>query len=166
MFCPNCNKKLKSINQEVCHNCGSKIPNILESLQSLSTLEPTSQNTYIQYIKRQVFRKKDFYTKRALEFGIISLIFVIMIPNIGFRIASRFDYSGVILISFIAFGILHFIGLILGILSKMNNLKARNFETENKFTKPGSILGLVGIIGNSLFMALCFLSAIANYSIS
>ena len=48
--------------------------------------------------------------------------------------------------------ILHVIGLVFSILSKVNSRKARTFEGENGLQKAGSIISVFGIVLNVIFL--------------
>ncbi|MFX1364611.1 MAG: hypothetical protein ACFFCE_12320 [Promethearchaeota archaeon] len=53
---------------------------------------------------------------------------------------------------FIMMCIFNFIGLIFGTTSTMNNQQARELESLNTFIKVGTMLGIIGIILNSILM--------------
>ncbi len=159
MFCPHCGKKIEIPNQRFCQNCGSEFPIVSESLQSKSSPQVTQRNINVQFMERKPVIIKGPYSKRTLGFGIASLIVAVTLFNIGTSFITILSYSffvRFVSIVFTVFGIIHIVGLILGIISKINNQQARKLESINTFIKAGNVLGIIGIIVNTILMVISF----------
>lgn len=159
MFCPNCGKKIEISNQKFCQNCGCELPIVSEILPSRSSPQPTLQDTNVQFVERRPVNIKGPYSKRTLGFGIASLILAVTTFNIGSSFITIPNYGyfvRFVSIAFIVFGIIHIVGLILGIASKINNQQAKKLEPINNFIKAGNVLGIIGIILNTILMVISF----------
>ena len=159
MFCPNCGNKIEIANQKFCLNCGSELPIVPEILQSMSSPQSTQQETKVQFMERKPVQIRGPYSKRTLGFGIASLILAVTLFNIGSSLVTILSYDffvRVVSIAFTVFGIMHILGVILGILSKINNQQARKLESVNNFIKAGNVLGIIGIILNTILMVISF----------
>lgn len=158
MFCPNCGKKVEIPNQKFCLNCGSELPIIPEIMQPISSPQTTQKDVGIQFIERKPVIIKGPYSKRTLGFGIASLVLAVTLFNIGSSLVTfpSYGYTRFISNAFTAFGIIHIVGVVLGILSKINNQQARKLEPENIFIRVGNVLGIIGIIINTILMVISF----------
>jgi len=157
MFCQNCGAKLEMEKQRFCQNCGSEIfyesetPQIItETDQNKTTTESIPIPQYATTIKKG--GEPGPYSKRCLGFGIVSLIIGVITFNIGSTfVTDLFFYfpTGRI---FIGLAIVHIVGIIFGILSRVNSGKAKGLEPESTILKAGSVLGIIGIIINSILL--------------
>jgi DNA-directed RNA polymerase subunit RPC12/RpoP len=170
MFCPNCGEKLGIESQNYCQNCGSEI---LEKSQTFQAKSQTPQAKYgldqerttssaipvTQYpthVKRE--GEPGSYSKICLGFGIVSLVIGVISFNIGSPIVLNSIYMNYIFVRrvFIGLSVVHIVGIIFGIVSKVNSRKAKGLEPESSILKAGSTMGVIGIVINSLLMAIAF----------
>ena len=159
MLCPDCGKKIEIPNQRFCQNCGSEFPIVSESLQSKSSPQVTQRDMNVQFMERKPVIIKGPYSKRTLGFGIASITLAETIFSFGISFITSPSYSIIVRfipIAFIVFGIINIVGLILGIISKINNQQARKLESINTFIKAGNVLGIIGIIVNTILMVISF----------
>jgi len=159
MFCPNCGKKVEIPNQKFCLNCGSELPIIPEIMSPISSPQITQKDVGVQVSERKPVQIRGPHSKRTLGFGIASLVLAVTLFDIGFSlvpIPSLDVFIRIVSIAFIVFGIMHIVGVILGIVSKINNQQARKLEPVNNFIKVGNVLGIIGIILNSILMVISF----------
>ena len=159
MLCPHCGKKIEIPNQRFCQNCGSEFPIVSESLQSKSSPQVTQRDMNVQFMERKPVIIKGPYSKRTLGFGIASITLAETIFSFGISFITSPSYSIIVRfipIAFIVFGIINIVGLILGIISKINNQQARKLESINTFIKAGNVLGIIGIIVNTILMVISF----------
>ncbi|MFX0008882.1 MAG: zinc-ribbon domain-containing protein [Candidatus Hermodarchaeota archaeon] len=161
MFCPNCGEKLDSPNQRFCSRCGSE----LQSTPFFDTpQEPVNQVQVSTVQSVPVYETKPIktggpgsYSKKVFAFAFLSLV----LAGIGFSLDMisflRFVIpiyvfprlpSGPIVL--IAAMIIHFIGVIFGVVAKANSTKARKYEMENTLERVGKIFGILGIIVNMI----------------
>ncbi|NVM37850.1 MAG: zinc-ribbon domain-containing protein [Candidatus Lokiarchaeota archaeon] len=159
MFCPNCGIKIENPNQRFCKNCGSELTEFSEELRKISNPNPTPQDLGVQFIQQRRIKKSEPHSKRTLAFGIVSLI----IAGTAFQYGASFirfpftDYlPRFVPTVFIILSISHIVGLIFGIASKINNQQARELESMNTFIKVGNVLGIIGIIINTILMVISF----------
>lgn len=162
MFCQNCGEKLERENQRYCQNCGSEIIEISEAPKTTIDMnqerfEPKTIPVP-QYSTK--FRKKETsgpYSKRCLGFGIVALIIGVISFYVGGFFAFDIIYRPYHTWSrsvFIGLSIVHVIGIIFGIISRVNSGKVKALEPESSILKKGTALGTIGLIINSLLMVL------------
>ena len=163
MFCPNCGEKLETPNQSFCAQCGSKIvitqtPEI--SQEPKVPVEPPPRSTPTTAVS--VYDTKPIksqgtgpYSRKALAFALIWPIFFLIAFYMGFiftiirRLSPYMPRNPSLWMVPL---ILHVIGLVFSILSKVNSSKARTFEGENGLQKAGSIISVFGIVLNVIFL--------------
>lgn len=186
MFCPNCGSELTEPNQSFCMKCGSKIEATLEIPQIRTKIPKqvsinTSQST-LESISLPISQKKSVikegrpgpYSKKCFGFALASIGLAIAGLSVGsgsmmFSMISRF---GNVLNGFgfvpglIIAIVLNTIGLIFGILSRVNSSKARELEPVNTLEKIGSVFAIFGIIGNAILIALAFIIAPIRFFLS
>jgi hypothetical protein len=78
-----------------------------------------------------------------LSYGLFILIFSLFF----------FDFNRMI-VELIIITIIHVVGVVFGIVSRVNGQKARNLDPENAAEKVGSLFGLGGIIINAVALVL------------
>jgi len=160
MFCPNCGKRVEIPNQKFCLNCGSELPFVPEILQSPHSPQITQKDVSVQVSERKPVQIRGPHSKRTLGFGVASLVIAYTLYNIGagyiIEPISNYYFPRLIPIVFIVLSIFHSLGLIFGIASKINNQQAREMESMNTFIKVGNVLGIIGIIINTIFLVICF----------
>ncbi|KKN24754.1 hypothetical protein LCGC14_0891600 [marine sediment metagenome] len=186
MFCPSCGEKLTDPDQAFCSKCGSEIGAPLEPPQKTSqsppvstyipisqqistkTSQPPPESTSVQvYQPKSVKKEKGGpgpYSIKCLIFALISIGLSIS----GLVIGSSSMISSIMPMMGIAFGflprlilaiVLNIIGLIFGIISRVNSSKAGELEPVNTVEKIGSILAIFGIIINAIAIALALIIA-------
>ncbi|MFX1378863.1 MAG: zinc-ribbon domain-containing protein [Promethearchaeota archaeon] len=156
MFCQNCGEKLEMENQRFCQNCGSEIINI--STPPTTTfgmdqeVKPTKPIPVPQYpSKFTLAGKVGPYSKRALGFGIVSLIIGVISFNVGTTFIG-YPYPFYFARIFIGLAIVHVVGIIFGIVSRVSSGKAKALEPESSILKAGIALGIIGLIINSILL--------------
>jgi len=166
MFCPNCGEKLDSQNQRFCASCGSEIqssiiPEVPELPAEMTQAPPPTPPVPVY---ESIPIKKGgpgSYSKQVFAFGFLSLV----LAGVGFGLEflafirfiapfSSFPRLPSAPIFWIAALVLHFVGVVFGILSRVSSSKARKHETENPLEKVGSVFGILGIIANIIPMAI------------
>jgi len=170
MFCPNCGEKLKVPNQRFCPNCGSEIPTISESpqlkterSQYASTTRSQSTTGYTDFLvkQRKLVEKgrPGPHSKKCLGFGIASIVLAIFDLIFGFSIFLLsilfFDFNRMV-IELIIVILIHFVGLVFGILSRINSAKAGKSEQVNAVEQVGSVFGVIGIVINAILVVIAF----------
>ena len=170
MFCPNCGEKLGIESQNYCQNCGSEI---LEKSQTHQAKSQTLQTKYgldqertttsaipVTQYPTNVNRggEPGSYSKICLGFGIVSLVIGVLSFNFGSPLAFNSIYMDYIFVRrvFIVLSVAHIVGIIFGIVSKINGGKAKGLEPESSILKAGSTMGVIGIIINSLLISIAF----------
>jgi len=93
------------------------------------------------------------FSKISLGLAIPSAIFIIIGLYAGFFtfMFTRSGYFG--LIPWIGVLVVHSIGLIFGIISVVNAKKAERLELANAIQKAGNVIGILGLIFNSILLA-------------
>jgi hypothetical protein len=162
MSCPNCGAKLELGNQRFCQDCGHKLldfSNKPELEQQYSTSQETRNLRQLQ-IKSVKTSSSRPLSKASLGLGIVSVIIAATTFNFGtsFFMPPYILPLSVRQILIVVFGILNIIGLVFGIISKATNIKAKRIEIRNTAMKAGSMLGIMGIIFNTLLMIVAFTS--------
>lgn len=166
MFCPNCGEKLESPNQNFCSRCGSEIhfTPISETPQVLPEETPVTTPISSIPVSESIPIKKGgpgSRSKQTFAFGFLALF----LAGVGFGLEwlafMRFMMPIYIFprlpgapIIWVAALVLHFIGVVFGVVSRTNSKKARNLETENPLEKVGNVFGILGIIANIIPMAI------------
>ncbi len=166
MFCPNCGEKLESQDQRFCARCGSEIlspsvPAVPQlpaeeiQVQTPTSSVPIYDSKPIKVQGLGSHSKKCFsYSLVSIAFFIVGFIFGVInllrfiLPFHFFPFLSRGFIMWIIAI------VLHFVGLIFGILSRVNSKRARNLEADHALEKVGSVFGVFGIILNVLPMVI------------
>ncbi|KKN24755.1 hypothetical protein LCGC14_0891610 [marine sediment metagenome] len=188
MFCRNCGSELTNPNQSFCSECGSEIEVPLETSQSrtersrqlsTNTSQSPLESTSVPIFQQNKVEKEGQpgpYSKKCLVFAIVSSIIVSIgwviasgslirsiIPEIGFGFASigfaSIGFPSIGIPLFIAVIILHTIGLLFGIESRLDSKKAGELEPTNVVVKIGTLSAIYGIISNVISMALAFIIA-------
>lgn len=160
MSCPNCGAQLEMPNQKFCQDCGSMLPDFTKS-SDLAQNFVASQETrnYLQLQQKHTkMSNPRTRSKASLVFGIVSIIIAMTTFNAG---SSLFMEPYILplsmrLIIIQSFGILNIVGLVFGIISKIFNTQAKKMESLNKAMKAGNILGIIGLILNSLLAIAAF----------
>ena len=176
MFCPNCGEELRISNQRFCHNCGFEIPSMFDTpprskekyqYESIVKSQPTAQYLHAPISKERpiISGGAGKYTKLSFGFALVSLgisIFGLIIGS-GFYLMTQIYYiyyfiSYSIIIGMIIEIILVITGLVFGVLSRVNYKKARYSEGVNGLQKAGNVIGILGIVFNSIAVVLAFLA--------
>jgi len=163
MFCPNCGEKLETPNQRYCASCGSEIqttspPDVPQA--PAPVLAPVSK-VPVYDSKPVKAQGLGTHSKKCFSFSLVSIGFFVAGFVFGGTILLRFIlplyffpfFGGGIIMWIIAI-VLHIIGFIFGILSRVNSSKARNLEASHALEKVGSVFGVFGIVLNVLPMAI------------
>ncbi len=155
MFCPNCGEKLINPNQKFCQVCGANLKELIpgyaiEEVESNSysknALNPQTeiynqQTPQLQQINKQGIPNK--YAKSCFACALISFI-------IG-DITGFLTFPAIYLWPFlILLTILTIIGLTFGILSRTYKKRSEEIEPVSGLRKAGSVLGIIGIVFNSI----------------
>ncbi|MFX1568188.1 MAG: zinc ribbon domain-containing protein [Promethearchaeota archaeon] len=171
MFCSNCGENLVSPNQNFCQNCGQKILNTTNVASYKTTSiqsEPRPEVIYIpmeseQRIKKGIPGKN---SKICLGLALGSLFLAILSIIIGYSYFRFFNYEFYNymprLVISITILLMRVGGLIMGAYSKFFSSRAVDLEPYNDAEKTGVILGIFGIIINSIGI---YLSILGPFSI-
>ncbi len=152
MFCPNCGQKTENPNQRFCMNCGGELS--LTPVAPQYTPTTISQRTPVYttppgYTSQQKSEEIGLTSILCLIFALISISLVIInlivLLNLGF-----YRYGLTMMVAVI---VSHFVGLLLGIVSKVNSKLAENSGTTNSVQKVGNTFGILGIIFNAILLA-------------
>ncbi len=159
MFCQTCGEKLEMENQRFCQNCGSENINISETPKTTFGLDqeitPTKTIPVPQYPTK--FKSGGLpgpYSKRCLGFGIVALIIGLISFNFGSSFISSYYFPYRI---FSGLAIAHIVGIIFGIVSKVNSSKAKALEPESSILKAGTALGVIGLVINSILLVIAII---------
>ena len=169
MFCPNCGEKLETPNQRFCASCGSEIQTTSHpDVPQVPVLAPAPEPTPVPARPVPVHGSKivkaqglGTHSKKCFAFSLVSIGFFVAGFAFGGTILLRFIlpyyffpfFGGGIIMWIIAI-VLHLVGFIFGILSRVNSSKARNLEASHALEKVGSVFGVFGIVLNVLPMAI------------
>ncbi len=172
MFCPSCGTEITDPNQAFCSTCGSEIGAPLEKPQlrtespkqvSTNKSQSSPVSTYLPVSQQKPVKKEGQpgpYSKKCLIFAVASIGLAIagLAVGSGSMISSFMPMMGGIYFGFLARIIiaivLNIIGLIFGIISRVNSKRAGELEPVNTVEKIGSILAIFGIIINAIAIAL------------
>ncbi len=163
MFCPECGKDLIAPNQKFCHNCGAEIVTASKTSESKSERfrnEPSPQIYYVP-VKPQTTLQKGVpgkYSYMSFWFALVSISIGIATFYMGINFGFPYMYMYIdsyynLRLRLVAFFVILFLragGLILGIYSRMSDSKAVKLEPYNDMEKAGSIIGIFGIIINTI----------------
>jgi len=178
MFCPNCGEKLESLYQKFCSSCGSEIQSTLIP-EAPITPQPIAVKPQVPSPASSV----PVYDSKTIKAGRIGpqsrLGFSFALVAIAFFIAGLI-FGGTLILRIlmpvyiypylpggpglwiIAF-ILHIIGFVFGIISRVTSSKAGKDEPDNGLQKVGSVFGVFGIILNLIPLVLIpIMIAVAN----
>ena len=181
MFCPNCGENLESPNQKFCSSCGSEIQSTLplKSPVVLETPQPTIEEHKFPTPTSavSVYDEKPIKTgeigplsKICFSFALVAIAFFIAGIIFGGTILLRillpvYIYSylpggpGIWIIAFV----LHIVGFIFGIISRVSSSKAGKREPDNVLEKVGSVFSVFGIILNLIPLVIIpIMIALAN----
>lgn len=166
MFCSNCGEELYDPNQKFCQGCGYEIlaASRTSGLKPVQReYEPIDKSRYIAP-KRQrtvLMGMPGEYSKKCLGFAITSIVIGIITLALGYNLYlySYYPYYYNVgrMIILIIILLLRIGGLLFGIFSRINSVKAENLETLNSFERVGSIFAIFGIIVNSVGLLLSFI---------
>ncbi|MFX1390376.1 MAG: zinc-ribbon domain-containing protein [Promethearchaeota archaeon] len=167
MYCKNCGAELELENQRYCQNCGSEIQYSTSSSQTSSIRDPykpmsVSPPQYeILETKKPKKDKPGSYTKACLGFGVVGLVIAIISFNIGSTIImDPYFYYYSFRRLFIGLIVAHIIGLIFGIISRINYGKAEEREPESSILRAGNITSILGLIFNSILLLIATVLAL------
>jgi hypothetical protein len=170
MFCPNCGSKIESENQKFCQNCGYNLSEVHAVSQmsdrdyktvshAVKVPEPTYSTPPVRQFKPKVNNIPGPYSKKALGFGIPSVIIglvALAVGYSGYTVARTYwmysipDHYGLVFWPVLL--VVHVIGLIFGIVSRKNSGLAANMEPLNNVANTGSTFGTIGIIINTILI--------------
>ena len=150
MFCQNCGQKIEKSNQRFCMNCGVKISLTSEAPQYTSTT--ITQRTPV-YTSQQKSEEIGLTSILCLIFALISFCLVI----INLIVLLNFSFYRYGLIMMAAVIVSHFVGLLLGIVSKVNSKLAEDSGAINSFQRVGNTFGVLGIVFNAILLALAII---------
>jgi hypothetical protein len=182
MFCPNCGEKLENPNQPFCSRCGSEIqtvltPEISQEPQVPVVKTPVPPPTPVAPQSVPIYQPKTIKkggigsnSKMCFAFALVSLAFFAVGLGFGAGVLARL-FIPVYFIPylpggpgmwFIAF-ILHVIGFIFAIISRVNGNKASKREGENALQKVGSVFGVFGIVLNVIPLLIIPIASVLSY---
>ena len=159
MFCSNCGENLVKPNQIFCHNCGHKVQ-ITTNATTYKTAsiqsEPRPEIIYIPREREQRIKKgiPGKNSKICLGLALGSLFLGILSTVIGYSYFRFFNYELYNYMPRLVISIVILLmrvgGLIMGAYTKFFSSRAVNLEPYNDTEKTGIILGIFGIIINSI----------------
>ncbi|MFW9782825.1 MAG: hypothetical protein ACFFFB_11135 [Candidatus Heimdallarchaeota archaeon] len=163
MFCPNCGEKLETSTQKFCAICGSEIqipltPEAPEvpslPVEETHTPSPTPAAPIYETkpIKAGIIGSR---SKISFSLSLVAIAFFIAGLSFGVGVIIRL-FIPTYFIPYLPFGprmwiiafVLHIIGFIFGIISRVSCTKAGRTEPENALQKVGSVFSVFGIILN------------------
>jgi len=170
MFCTNCGVELAVPNQKFCHNCGNKIPLFSGSPKLRTQYVPSAISKQTISMQKPIVNqeKPGVYSIKCFVFSIISNVLAVISFFLGANLLSyiilshisrnyyHVDYTTIIIIGIVIL-IINAVGLTLGILSKVYNKKAIEFEPENALEKVGSVFLIFGIVLNSISLGVALI---------
>ena len=175
MFCPNCGEELKEPNQKFCHYCGNELSATTRAPQlrteRAQEVSPISSPSTPEVAEAQFIVQKPITSvgvgpnsKKCLVFAIVSIGLAVASWIVGFNtflfsiIIHRGDPPLIrIIIGVIVAISLNIVGLVFGIISRVNKAKARQLESPNTVEKLGGAFGIVGICMNAVLMGVGFI---------
>ena len=177
MFCPNCGSKIESELQKFCQNCGYNLsevhavsqiseedykptPNVVKAPEpAYSAPQPTYSAPTVRQFKPKVKNVPGPYSKKALGFGIPSVVIglvALAVGYSGYTVARTYwmygipDHYGLVFWPVLL--VVHIIGLTFGIVARKNSGFAANMEPINDVANTGSTFGTIGIIINTILI--------------
>lgn len=170
MFCSYCGEKIAA-DQNYCHNCGAEVITTSKTTDYRTERIPNVTVPKIIYVPVKQQKQMGIpgkYSKLCLELGLSSFLIGIVSLIMGFfYFRSLYWYSHNILAILVIAGMIllfRVAGLIMGIFAKVNSSKAEIFEPYNDTEKTGIILGILGIIINSIGLFLSLLGPSSIFS--
>ncbi len=173
MFCPSCGEELREDNQRFCHTCGINLLSNIDGPQQYTKVIQKTPNSIsksnlknIEIIKGQQghhikIERIGPYSKKSLAYSIVSLgltALAIVFISTGFVYSLIRNNIQLLIIPRTIFVIsINIVGLVFGIQSKKNSLKAGRFEEINAVEKVGSVLCIFGIVANIIGIIIGFL---------
>jgi hypothetical protein len=181
MFCPNCGEKLESPIQRFCSGCGSEIQSIFTPKAPKAPITPqpiteepkfpTPTSAVSVYDSKPVKAGgKSPHSRLGFSFALVAIAFFIAGLIFGGTIILRilmpvyiYPYlpggPGLWIIAFV----LHILGFVFGIISRVSSSKAGKHDPDNALQKVGSVFGVFGIILNLIPLLLIpIMIAVAN----
>jgi hypothetical protein len=152
MFCPICGQPLKE-NHEFCPSCGSDV----------SQLPPSYVDTSIPGQKSVMKGPAGPNSKICLILAIFSMAivgvgeFTSLMFLTGTLLSPTYGLNTVTIIILTA--VIHIVGIVFGILSRVFSGKAGKMEPRNNIEKVGSVLAIIGIASNAMSLGTTFLMA-------
>ena len=168
MYCPKCGEKLESQNQEFCPSCGSEILSTLipEAAQVQTEENQVSTSSTVSSVpvsesKPIKVEGPGFYSKMVFTFALLSIVLAVIGFVFEFLKVLR-DVIPIYIFPNLPGGpvlwivalVLHSIGLIFAILSRVFSSKAGKCEMQNTLKKVGSVFGVIGIVQNVIPLVL------------
>jgi hypothetical protein len=166
MFCSNCGEELYDPNQKFCQGCGFEIVITNETPRlkvEQNQYEPIDKSRYLanKQQKTVLMGMPGEYSKKCLGFALASLVTGIFTLVLGYNLFMYsyypYYYSAGRIVILIVILLLRVGGLIFGIFSRINSVKAENLESLNSYERVGSVFAVFGIILNSVGLLLSFL---------
>ncbi len=175
MFCTKCGEKLIEPNQRFCQNCGNESAITFKAPQlrterdqyiSKTSLQSTREGTNFLVSQQKPVKIKGLpgpHSKMCLGFGIASSVIPLFVLIFNFSyifimLRTSVDFWIVEMI----FMVIYAIGLMFGILSRTNSAQAGKREPLNNVEKVGSILGIIGLIGNAISLGTALINMVSR----
>jgi hypothetical protein len=166
MRCPNCGKKIESLDQKFCRYCGADLK--IKAQASQPKIDNTGKKTNIKIAKRCFILALLSFILALLTIIIGLLLIFIIINSIHFKQWDLFDWVRVmnslglpesklileeelIILGFfsgIIFILFDIAGLVLGIIALLLRKKVLNNGINNLFVKIGFIFAILGIFSS------------------
>jgi hypothetical protein len=174
MYCSNCGKSISDEeyqrNGAFCDNCAGTVATPEKPTQ-IEKAVPVEPKTYQVAPQRPIVEgKPGRYSKKAIIFGVLSIVFLIIGLSIG-GYARRYtsyiyysSYSFYIMMFFLSLTIIimHIVGLVFGVTANKNKKRAHINEHGNPVKTIGGIFGLNGTIFNAIAMALALVAFVVS----
>jgi len=155
MYCPNCGCQITNSTQNFCYNCGFRLSILHPTSNYTSSYAPTYAPTQAYQIYSKKIGPAGPFSKRSLSFGLVSISILVLAMIISINHIIHFYRSYLYIYGSVAVIFLFIFGLMFGIFAKKFSSDAIQ-EPYNMAQNLGRIMGIYGIILNSIFLCFSF----------